>query len=97
MAKANEAVDLQRQALRKSCGEWLRNLREQSGLSQRELAEQLDIGYYTFVSQIESGRGRIPPERYNNWAEALNLEPKAFVREILKYYEPSTYRILFDS
>jgi len=97
MAKtvANEAADAQRIALRKEAGQWLRGLREGRGLSQRDLASRVDVGYYTFVSQIEAGRGRIPPERYQVWAEALGMKPKLFVREIMKFYEPTTHDILF--
>ena len=40
-------------------GVWLRSLREERGLSQRQLANQLSLDYYTFISQLETGRGKI--------------------------------------
>lgn len=80
---------------RREAGRWLRTAREERGLSQRALAAALGIEYYTFVAQIEAGRGRIPPERYEAWANALGIEPKEFVKQVLRYYEPATYRILF--
>lgn len=80
---------------RRELGRWLRSLREARGLSQRALAEKLGLEFYTFVSQIEAGKGRIPPERYEAWAQALGVEPRAFVQEMLRCYEPSTWRILF--
>ncbi len=83
------------QALRQEAGKWLRQLRVEAGLSQRQLAEKVGIDYYTFVSQLEAGRGRVPPDRYVAWAEALGLEPKAFVRDLLRYYDPITHEILF--
>ncbi len=89
------AEDMARQRLRKEGGAWLRQRREEAGLSQRELAERVDVGYYTFVSQIEAGRGRIPAERYSVWADALAIKPRDFVRSIMAYYEPTTYQILF--
>jgi len=89
------AEDMARQRLRKEGGAWLRQRREAAGLSQRELAERVDVGYYTFVSQIEAGRGRIPAERYSVWADALAIKPRDFVRSIMAYYEPTTYQILF--
>lgn len=76
-------------------GQWLRAAREARGLSQRALAAAVGIDYYTFIAQVEAGRGRIPPERYEAWARALDIPPKEFVRRMLMYYEPSTYRILF--
>lgn len=82
--------------LRREGGQWLRELREQAGLSQRALAEKVGLDYYTFVSQIEAGRGRIPPDRYRAWATALGMEPATFVKSILRFYEPTTYDILFS-
>jgi transcriptional regulator with XRE-family HTH domain len=81
--------------LRKEAGIWLRELREQQGLSQRQLAERVGLEYYTFVSQIEVGRGRIPADRYQQWAQALGVDVRGFVRNMLKFYEPMTFHILF--
>lgn len=81
---------------RMTLGLWLRSLREEKGLSQRELADILSLDYYTFISQLENGRGKIPTHRYVEWAEALGQEPKAFVKRLLSYYEPMTYKILFE-
>jgi transcriptional regulator with XRE-family HTH domain len=88
---SNEVVQLRREA-----GRWLKELREARGLSQRNLADRVGAEYYTFVSQLEWGRGRIPPDRYLQWAEALDIEPRVFVRTLLRYYDPVTYMILFE-
>ncbi|PHS19417.1 MAG: transcriptional regulator [Blastopirellula sp.] len=77
-------------------GVWLRELRETLHLSQRNLADALHLDYYTFISQLENGRGKIPAQRYTEWASALEQDPKTFVRKLLFYYEPETYHILFD-
>ncbi len=81
--------------LRREAGRWLRGLRETNGLSQRDLAQMTGTEYYTFVSQLETGRGRIPPENYLEWAKALKVEPKLFVKTLMQYYDPVTYDILF--
>lgn len=81
---------------RAALGIWLKDLREQAKLSQRELADRLSLDYYTFISQLENGRGRIPVHRYAEWAEALNQDKRSFVKTLLSYYEPTTYQILFD-
>jgi transcriptional regulator with XRE-family HTH domain len=81
--------------LRKKGGKWLKSLRERAGLSQRELADRLGMKFYTFISQLENGTGRIPPDRYENWAAALGISTSDFVRTILSYYDPITFRILF--
>jgi ribosome-binding protein aMBF1 (putative translation factor) len=85
------------QDLRREGGRWLKDLREAAGLSQRQLAAKVDAEYYTFISQLETGRGRIPPDRYADWAKALGVRPKDFVRQIMRYYDPITFAILFDS
>lgn len=81
---------------RLALGLWLRSLREDRGLSQRELADILSLDYYTFISQLENGRGKIPTHRYVEWAQALGQDPKSFVQILLKHYEPMTYKVLFD-
>jgi transcriptional regulator with XRE-family HTH domain len=88
-------VEDQRRELRLQAGAWLKAQREGSGLSQRDLAERVGSVYYTFVSQIESGRGRIPPERYEAWARALSIEPRLFAMKMLGFYEPVTYDLIF--
>ena len=85
------------QELRREGGRWLKERREEVGLSQRQLAEIVGAEYYTFISQLETGRGRIPPDRYRLWAQGLKISPKDFVRNILRFYDPVTYGILFDA
>jgi len=80
---------------RLALGLWLRELREEQGLSQRDLSEVLGLDYYTFISQLENGRGKIPSNRYRDWAEALGQDPKVFVRKLLMHYDPVSYEILF--
>lgn len=80
---------------RREGGKWLKDLREKRGLSQKELAELVDVRFNTFISQLENGRGRIPPERYELWASALGIASHIFVERILFYYDPMTHKIIF--
>lgn len=80
---------------RAELGVWLRSLREARGLSQRQLADLLALDYYTFISQLETGRGKIPSSRYLDWANALDQDPKKFMMTLLSYYEPEAYNMLF--
>jgi transcriptional regulator with XRE-family HTH domain len=93
---AQRRADPDVQELRKAAGAWLRSLREQKGLSQRDLANLVGAEYYTFISQLETGRGRVPQDRYESWARALDVNPRIFVKTLLNYYDPVTYRFLFD-
>jgi transcriptional regulator with XRE-family HTH domain len=81
--------------LRKEAGRWLRGLREAAGLSQRELARQVGIDYYTFISQIESGRGRVPPAQTRVWAEALGVPVRDFAIGLMRYYDPLSHQLIF--
>ncbi len=89
--------DGQRRELRVEAGIWLKEQRESRSMSQRELAERVGIVYYTFVSQIEAGRGRIPSDRYELWAKALGIDPREFAIRMLSYYEPVTYQLIFSA
>jgi transcriptional regulator with XRE-family HTH domain len=82
--------------LRKTAGTWLKELRAAAGLSQIDLARHLGLKYYTFVSQVENGFGRVPTEAMEAWARALGVEPSAFARHLLSYYEPELHRLLFE-
>ena len=95
--RAQHLSDPEVQELRHKAGLWLRDLRENRGLSQRQLANLVGAEYYTFISQVENGRGRIPAARYLEWAKALGVAPAEFVRTLMKYYDPLTYSILFEN
>jgi transcriptional regulator with XRE-family HTH domain len=81
------------QELRREGGRFLKELREK--LSQRQLAVQVGADYYTFISQLETGRGRVPPDRYRIWAEALGVDVRDFVKNLMRFYDPQTFEILF--
>ena len=86
----------EKKRLRKQAGTWLKELRARAGLSQIELAERLGFKYYTFISQVENGFGRVPTESLEGWARALGVDPSSFARELLSYYEPELHRLLFE-
>lgn len=81
--------------LRREAGRWLKGLRESAGLTQAELAESVGLRYYTFISQVESGVGRVPIEVQGAWADAVGLDPQMFARTLLRHYEPELHRLLF--
>lgn len=83
------------QELRREGGRFLKELREKRGLSQRQLAALVGADYYTFISQLETGRGRVPPDRYRIWAEALGVDVRDFVKGLMRFYDPQTFEILF--
>ena len=82
--------------LRKEAGNWLKELRKAAGLSQMDPAQSLGLKYYTFVSQVENGFGRVPTESMEAWARALDVNPAQFARKLLSYYDPELNRLLFE-
>ena len=93
---ANKVVPEPRQ-LRKQAGDWLKQRRADAGLSQVDLAARLGLKYYTFISQVENGFSRVPTETMAAWATELGLEPAAFAKHLLSYYEPELHRLLFGA
>jgi transcriptional regulator with XRE-family HTH domain len=81
---------------RKQAGGWLKERRSAAGLSQIELAARLGLKYYTFISQIENGFGRVPIDNMEAWAKALGVDPAEFTRRLLSHYEPELFRLLFE-
>lgn len=83
--------------LRKAGGAWLKQCRLNRGLTQLQVADAVGLGNYTMVSMIESGRGRIPPESYKLWAAVMDMDSRDFVKQIMRFYDPMTFGILFDN
>jgi len=82
--------------LRKQAGTWLKELRAKAGLSQIQLAKILGLKYYTFVSQVENGFGRVPVESMEAWANALGVDSSHFAKHLIQFYEPELHRLLFE-
>ena len=82
--------------LRKDAGKWLKDQRLIAGLSQIDLSNILCLKYYTFISQVENGFGRVPSASMGEWARALGIAPALFARKLLGYYDPDLYRLLFE-
>jgi transcriptional regulator with XRE-family HTH domain len=89
-------ADVQGKELRKQAGTWLKELRARAGLSQMQLAGRLGFKYYTFISQVENGFGRVPTDSMEAWAKALGANPSAFAKQLLSFYDPELYRLLFE-
>ena len=82
--------------LRKKAGAWIKSERQKAGLSQMDLATGLGLKYYTFISQVENGFGRVPSESMELWARCLGIPAPVFARKLLAYYDPHLYRLLFE-
>lgn len=81
--------------LRLAIGKRLKEMREASGKTQRELANELGIDYYTMISQIEGGKTRVPPMQMSKYAKALGVAPQEFGKLLLRHYDPYMFDLLF--
>lgn len=93
MAQTDRSSDAAKE-LRRRGGKWIKAKREAAGLTQRELALRAGLPYYSFVSSIEIGSGKPPPELYEAFARALGLSPKEFAWAMLRYYDPWVFKAL---
>jgi transcriptional regulator with XRE-family HTH domain len=78
-------------------GEYIKSLRlaHDPKLTQRALADRLKLTYYTFISQVETGAARVPPESQVAWAKALEVDSQEFAKKLLSYYDPHTFKAIF--
>lgn len=82
---------------RRGAGIWLKTLRLDRGLSQRQMAARVGIECYSLISQIEAGRGSVPLNKCVPWANALDVEPREFVLQLLRWYHPEAYGALVST
>lgn len=81
--------------LRRALGFWLKNQREDAGLTQAQLADLLELRYYSFISQVENGTCRIPQDLYEKWADGVGVPRDEFARTVLEHVEPGLSKMLF--
>ncbi len=81
-------------SLRREGGLWLKELRTKAGLSQREFADRLGADYYSFISQLEGGKGQPPIGKLEVFANALGVPHYDFAINFLRYYNPALFRML---
>lgn len=91
----NRASGVKSQMLRRKGGRYLKELRIAAGLTQREVAEALGMKHYTFVSQMEAGKGRLPTDLYQDFADVVGIDVKNLAKNCLKFWDPYTYAALF--
>ena len=74
-------------SIEKSLGQILRQLRQERGLSQEELA--LESGYHrTYISQLERGQKNPSLRTIFQLAEALEIEPSEIIERVQTLTSP---------
>jgi transcriptional regulator with XRE-family HTH domain len=91
----NKPVSDEVKRLRAEAGDYIRQLRTKREMSQLDLANRLGYDYYSFISQVENGTARVPPETLREWARVLGVSPKDFATTLLRLYEPFYFDAVF--
>ena len=78
---------------RLKAGRYLKQMREISGKTQREIAIAVGFQYYTFVSQIEGGHGKLPYDTWATYASVLGVTPASFANKLVECYTPEVFRM----
>src|SRR5687768_15355072 len=81
----------------REAGAWLKELRQGAGLTQRKLAAAVGVGGYAYIAQLEGGYCKLPIVSMRKWADALGIPASTFAKQLLAYYEPEFYQMLFES
>jgi len=79
---------------RQAAGEYLKLVRTEANLTQRELALKVGFDYYTFISQLEGGHGRLPDVQWAVYADACNVSRQEFCKNLLFHYQPEIHQML---
>jgi len=81
--------------LRKAAGAFLKKARIDAGVTQVEVATAMGAPYYTIVSQIETGKTRLPPKAMMAVAKLFKMQPRTFYTRLMQYYDPYGWEMLF--
>ena len=70
----------ERDTLRREVGAFLRDRRQELGLTQREIATSMGYVSLNSISNLETGREGLPAKRIYAWADILQVPRDAFFR-----------------
>ncbi len=76
-------------------GSYLRARREALGLTQAYLADQMGGLTNASISSWESGRMPVPPQRYEDLLNLLELEREEFGKMLLRFTNPHLFELMF--
>ena len=96
-SKTHYAMETEEQRrLRCEAGRFVAECRVAAGLTQKQLADRVGKAYYTFVSQVEGGSKRIPPDEIGDWAKAMGIDDvRWFARRLFRCYDPVMFSLVF--
>ena len=97
MARGRHGLTSEEKNRNRVVGGHLKELREKAGINQKQLADLLGIGYYTFVSQVENGYAKLPATHLTAWAAGVKADPEELSMFLIQHYLPTYYLCLRDA
>lgn len=89
-----DASSKEARILRAEAGDYIKRLRIDKQLTQKQVSNELGLDYYTFISQLECGQGRLPPKMWVSMAKILGQDPKEFSLTMLSFYDPYAHQAI---
>ena len=75
-------------------GAYCKRHRRAAGMTQAQVGDIIGVGH-TAISGYETGRGQLPPGRYDKLADLYGLDRPTFGKFLLRYTNPWIYALLF--
>lgn len=82
---------------RDNLGSELKDARVKAGYTQKALAAELGLEYYTMISQMELGYISIPASLWYPISKVLGVNSAEWVLRCLLEYQPEVYKALFHN
>lgn len=82
---------------RDNLGAELKEARTKAGYTQKALASELGLEYYTMISQMELGYISIPASLWYPISKVLGVNSAEWVLRCLHEYQPEVYKALFHN
>lgn len=76
-------------------GAFLKKIRINAGVGQRELADALGFEYYTFMAVVESGKAMLPSAHIQTLCRVCSVDASEVGKTLLMYYDPDLYISIF--
>ena len=71
-----DASSKEARILRAEAGDYIKRLRIDKQLTQKQVSNELGLDYYTFISQLECGQGRLRQRCGCLWQKYLGKTPR---------------------
>ena len=77
-------------------GSFCQKHRKAAGMTQAQVGDIIGVGH-TAISGYETGRGQLPPGRYDKLADLYGLDRPAYGKFLLRYTNPWIYALLYGN